>query len=288
MVADWHTLLTAWSFKPLAGLLITLLLWLYRRGLRTNYPFESPPRPKLLYFSLLILFLALFSPIHYLASRFFFMRVAQHLLVISVFVSTFMNANPFVVMYAGIPDTYRPQADHIIGKLYPILQTHFSKGVCWFIFIFSVWVWYDFSVADFTLSHPWLRNIELATMLTGAMLHWWHVTAASPKLHPRLPSFAHIGYTLAGAGPLKIPGLFFLFSIKALYSYPAAEFLGWELDPLTSQHIGGSIIWMIGGIVYTINSVRYFSRWLDGESTKPPRPLSDWDNDEVFRAPHLE
>lgn len=288
MVADWNTLLTAWSFKPVAGLLIGLMLFLYRRGVRSGYSFKSALRPKLFYFSLLVLFLALFSPIHRLASHFFFIRVAQHLLLISVFVSTFMNSDPFVVMYAGLPDAYRPRVDRFTEKIYPILEAYFTKGVCWFIFIFSVWFWYDFAIVDLTLKQPWLRNVEIGMMLTGAMLHWWHVAAASPRLHPRLPTFAHIGYTLAGAGPLKVPGLFFLFSIKALYSYPVAIFLGWELDALTSQRIGGIIIWMIGGTVYTINSMRYFSRWLDGESAKPPRPLSDWDNDEVFRAPHLE
>ena len=288
MVADWNTLLTAWSFKPVAGLLIGLALFLYYRGIQTDTPLESTPRPKLFYFSMMVLFLALFSPIHRLASHFFFIRVAQHLLLISVFVSAFMNSDPFVVMYAGISKSYRPIVDSFTKRLYPILEAYFTKGICWFLFIFSVWFWYDFSLVDLTLQYPWLRNIELAMMLTGAMLHWWHVTAASPKLHPRLPTFAHIGYTLAGAGPLKVPGLFFLFSITALYSYPTATFLGWELDALASQRIGGIIIWMIGGTVYTINSLRYFSHWLDGESSKPPRPLSDWDTEEVFRAPHLE
>lgn len=193
-----------------------------------------------------------------------------------------------MVMYAGLPKNLQLYANRLTDKLYPILKNYFTKGVCWFIFIFSVWFWYDFSVVNLTLTWPWIRNIELTTMLIGAMLHWWHVTAATPQLHPRLPAFAHMGYTLAGAGPSKIPGLFFLFSIKAFYSFPTAIFMGWEIDALTSQRVGGVIIWMIGGTVYTLNSLRYFSRWLDGETAKPPRPLSDWDTEEVFRAPHLD
>ncbi|MFK7800390.1 MAG: cytochrome c oxidase assembly protein [Anaerolineae bacterium] len=288
MDADWNTLLTAWTFKPFAAVLIGLMVALYYRGSRSEHLFESALRPQLFYFSLIVLFIALFSPIHRLASHFFFIRVTQHILLISVFVSSFMNSDPFVVMYAGLPKNFQPSADRLTERLYPILETYFTKGVCWFIFIFFVWVWYDFSIVDLTLAHPWLRNIELGTMLTGGMLHWWHVAAATPKLHPRLPAFAHMGYTLAGAGPLKVPGLFFLFAIKAFYAYPEAIFLGWEMDALANQRIGGIIIWMIGGTVYTINSMRYFSRWLDGETSKPPRPLSDWDTEEVFRAPHLE
>lgn len=288
MVADWNTLLTAWTFRPVPILLVTLGLWLYYRGSRSDYEFEKPPRPWLFNFSMIVLFIALCSSIHYLANHFFFMRVAQHILLISVFVSSFMNSDPFVVMYAGLPKSLQPRADRMTVWLYPILEKYFTKGTCWFFFIVFVWVWYDFNLVNASLTRPWLRHIENGTMLIGAMMHWWHVAAATPKIHPRLPSFAHMGYTLAGAGPLKIPGLFFLFSISVLYSYPEATFLGWELSSLASQRIGGSIIWMIGGTVYTINSARYFGSWLDTETAKPPRPRSDWDTEEVFKAPHLE
>ncbi|MEM8859496.1 MAG: cytochrome c oxidase assembly protein [Chloroflexota bacterium] len=288
MVADWNMLLTAWTFRPIVILIIFVLGWLYWTGSRSTYEFESSPRLRLFFFSLFSLFITLCSPINTLAPHFFFMRVLQHILLLSLFVSTFMNSDPFVVMYAGLPKRFTPYVDRFTDWLYPSLETYFTKGTCWFIFIMSVWIWYDFSIVDLTLTRPWLRNVELSVMLVGALLHWWHVTAATPKIHPRLPSFAHMGYTLAGAGPLKIPGLFFLFSITPLYGYSEATFLGWELDTVTSQSIGGGIIWMIGGTVYTINSARYFSRWLDTETAKPPRPLSDWDNDEVFRAPHLD
>ena len=288
MNADWNTLLTAWSLRPIPILFVICAAWLHYRGRKSGFHFETPPRPGLFRFSMIIFTLVMLSPIHFLATHFFFLRVAQHILLISVFTSSFMNTDPFLVMYAGLPKSIQPWVDKFTDWLYPILKNYFTKGACWFVFIMSVWLWYDYTIVDASMTRPWLRNLEQGVMLFGAMLHWWHVAAATPKIHPRLPSFAHMGYTLAGAGPLKIPGLFFLFSITSLYSFPVATFLGWELEPLTSQRIGGIIIWMVGGTVYTINSARYFSKWLDGETEKPPRPLSDWDNDDVFRAPHLD
>ena len=70
-------------------------------------------------------------------------------------------------------------------------------------------------------------------MTVGAGLHWWHVKAAAPRIHPRLPTFPHMIYTLAGAGPLKIPGLFILFSVTSFYAFPTVRFFGWEIEPLT-------------------------------------------------------
>lgn len=288
MVADWNIVLTAWTIRPLPWLLIFTALWLYHRGRRTEHAFEAPPRPWLFNFSMFVLFFTLSSPIHFLANHFFFLRVAQHILLISVFISSFMNSDPFGVMYHGLSKTAQTRVDRFTDWAYPIMERYLTKGTCWFVFIMSVWVWYDASIVNASIENPFIRNIEQGVMLFGAMLHWWHVAAATPKLHPRLPAFAHMGYTLAGAGPLKIPGLFFLFSISVLYAYPAATFLGFELAPLASQRIGGIIIWMVGGTVYTINSARFFSSWLEGEAAKPPRPLSDWDTEEVFRAPHLE
>ena len=288
MVADWNILLTAWTFRPIPLILIGLSLWLYHRGKDQAREEGLSPRPGLFNFSQIILLIALCSSIHMLASHFFFIRVTQHILLISVFISSFMNSDPFGVMYWGVPQSIQPIIDKMTERIYPWMERYLTKGTCWFIFILSVWVWYDFNLVDASLTRPWLRHLENGAMIFGAMLHWWHVSAATPKIHPRLPSFAHMGYTLAGAGPLKIPGLFFLFSITVMYGYPVATFLGWELEPLASQRIGGIIIWMVGGTVYTINTARHFGNWLDGESAKPPRPLSDWDTEEVFKAPHLE
>ncbi len=297
--ATWD-LLTQWRFQPLLIGTIILLVVLYVRGwpLYLQRPVEEPvlensidtPRqskPVLFTLSLIVLALALLSPIYALASQFFFMRVAQHLLVISLFPALFMHSNPFPVLIRGLPERYQQKfkaADH---PSYQWLRRLTSKGVMWFLFIGCVWLWYDETLHTWTLEYPWLRPFELFTLITAALFHWWHITGAAPRLHKKLPSFAHIGYTAAGAAPLKVPGLLLLFSLHAFYPYPTATFFGLAIDPLLSQQIGGILIWVLGGTVYSTTALRFLSQWFDMEAKKPPQPLSIWDNEDAMMAPGI-
>lgn len=289
----WSAILTQWSFRPVLLLIILLLGWLHSRGMRVSRqdPLESigeghHVRP--FYASIFVLFLSLISPVDRLGNDIFFIRVAQHILLISIFPALFMASDSLPVFYAGLPQRVQKIVDRFCLRLYPFMEQYLTKGICWLIMICCVWIWYDPALVGTLIAYPALRNLELGMMLFGAMLHWWHVNAARPRLHPRLPSFAHMGYTLAGAGPLKIPGLFFLFSISSFYPYAPINFLSFEISPLLSQQIGGAVVWLLAGTVYTFSFARFFSSWLEDEEAKPPRPLEEWDNPETFRAPHLE
>lgn len=292
-LTTWGSILVLWSFRPIFLITVCLMGVLHSRGMQAELDtsleaLRNDHKPGPFYASIFILFLALVSPIDQLANQIFFIRVAQHILLLSVFPALFMASDPLPVLYAGLPDRIQPFFDRLCVRLYGFMEKQLTKGVCWFIFIAAVWLWYDPTLLETTITRPAIRNIELTTMLVGAMLHWWHVNAAYPRIHPRLPAFAHMGYTLAGAGPLKIPGLFFLFSLTPFYSFEPINFLGNEISPLLSQQIGGAVIWLLAGTVYTFSFVRFFGSWLGVEEAKPPRPIDDLEDMERYRAPHLE
>lgn len=284
MEINWSDVWWRWQFNPVVVGLLLVMVVLYGRGLK-NIP--SGTSPKLLAASLLFLGLALLSPLHYLASQLFFMRVLQHLLLVSLFPATFMMANPLGVMMWGLPAGWqqrlRPGA---AGAEW--LKKCTPKGVMWFGFIAAVWLWYDPTLHQLTLDRPGLRWLELTTMCLTALGHWWHITAAQPRLHAPLPSFAHMGYTLMGALPLKVPGLVLLFSATPLYVYPATHFFGYAVDPLTQQQLGGMVIWLLGGTIYSSTAFRFLSGWMEKEADKPVQPLTIWDNEEQMLAPGVQ
>ena len=287
MYVDLDLLLTSWQIRPVIILLISILSYWHRRGrLRTTTP-QIAIRPWQFRASMVVLALALMSPIHTFAPHFFFLRVAQHVLLASLFPSMLMGSNGLEAVYYGLPHSIRLRLDSFATRHHDFLKMITPKGICWFIFIAAVWLAYDHTLLDLTLRYPALRVVELITICLAALLHWWHVTAAFPRLHPPLPTFAHIGYTWAGMLPLKIPGLIFLFAFLPFYDYPTATFLGFELDAHTSQQFGGIAIWLVGGLVYTSHAAKFFLAWLSIEADKPPQPMSMWDNDETLRAPGL-
>lgn len=297
------TLLNQWRIQPTVLLFLAVLVGLYLKGwpgyqrrpytkpiLDNTIDTERVSRPWLFFVSLFILALALLSPIYYLSTQFFFMRVTQHLLLISIFPALFMASNPFPVLFYGLPKGWQytiSERFDVQRPLHQKIKRLTSKGLMWFVFVGCVWLWYDETLHQLTIDYGWVRLIEVGSLVTAAMFHWWHITGASPRIHKKLPSITHFGYTLLGAAPLKIPGLFLLFSEVALYDYPSTEFLGVTIAPLLSQQIGGAVIWVLGGTVYTTTALRFLSRWFGLESEKPPQPRTTWDNDESMMAPGI-
>ena len=295
--------LDQWRMQPAVLLFLALLVGFYLKGWPhyQRRPYTKPQldnsidtvrisRPWLFFISLFILALALLSPIYYLSSQFFFMRVAQHLLLISVFPAIFMRSNPFPVLFYGLPKSWQYQITERFAAQQPLYQRIkrlTSKGLMWFIFVGCVWLWYDETLHQWTLDYPAIRIIEVLTLITAALFHWWHITGASPRIHQKLPSITHVAYTLFGAAPLKIPGLFLLFSTTVLYHYPTTDFFGVTIEPLLSQRIGGAVIWVLGGMVYSTTALRFLSHWFGQEGAKPPQPRTIWDNDESMMAPGI-
>lgn len=287
MTITLETILESWQFRPLVLLVLLTAVGLYLRGRRASPVPPDQNHPYLFLASIATLAVALLSPLHELASQLFALRVLQHLLLISLFTMLFMRSNALPVLGRGLPGGWGARVAqnsalrHSLTRLTP-------KGAMWFLFVATVWIWYDPTLHMATVTRPWLRLIELSTLLLAAALHWWHITGAAPRLHPELPLFPHIGYTMAGALPLKVPGLLLLFSVSVAYHYPAVTFLGLEIDPLLQQRAGGALIWLLGGIVYSFAGLRLFSHWLAVEEAKPPQPTSLWDNEEEMMAPGID
>lgn len=286
MTIDLTTILASWQFRPLVFVALLTAVVLYWRGRRVAPLPPEQNHPWLFGGSLLALAVALLSPLHELASQLFALRVLQHLLLISLFAMLFMTSNALPVLVRGLPRRGAFLAQN--KTLHKRLTRLTPKGAMWFLFVATVWMWYDPTLHMATVTRPWLRTIELTTLLIAASLHWWHVTGAQPRLHAKLPFFPHMGYTMAGALPLKVPGLLLLFSISVAYTYPTVTLFGLEIDPLLQQRAGGAMIWLFGGLVYSFTGLRYFSHWLSVEADKPPQPTSLWDNEEAMLAPGID
>ncbi len=288
MTVDWPFLLTGWTFRPLLLLGVALILVLYRRGLAAGERPVTPQQPRRFALSLGLLIFALMCPINALVNDFLFMRIGQHLLAISLFPATFMGSDPLPILFAGLPGPWRFSLSKLASQHQATLKNLTPKGACWFAFVAAVWLWYDPALLALTTRSPFIYDLALATMIGGALLHWWHVTAARPHLHGRLPGLTHMGYTIVGAAPLKIPGLIFLIAVVPIYSFPSGRILGYAIDPLLSQQLGGMLVWALGGIVYSSTAFGFFAGWMGREASKPEQPRTHWDNEEKLIAPHLE
>jgi cytochrome c oxidase assembly factor CtaG len=232
------------------------------------------------------LFLALFSPLHALASRYFSIHVLQRLLLIAVIPSLFFSGNPLPVLLAGLP----PQLQ---AKLIQLPQTSpravqlFAKCTgpvpIWFLFASTFWLWHDGQIDQLLLQAHWVHRLESMTLLGTAVFYWWHIMAASPRLHAPMPLLWRVGYAALGATPVKLVGLVLMFTSTAVYHYPA-EVSFYSLE-ITDQSVGAALIWAVGGMVFTWTAVLLMRSWLQAEGDKPGLPESVWSSAEMMLAP---
>lgn len=231
-----------------------------------------------------ILLLALATPLHQLASQYFSLRVAQHLLLIAWIPALLMAANPLPQLLAGLPAEWRGWLEEkrpFVAKIRPFT----NRGIAWLLFISTFWLWYDPAIHQATLLYPLLRWVEIPTLLGAALLYWWHITQAYPYWHAPLPPLARAAYTIIGATPIKIVGLILLINPQTVFLYPQTfRFSGLDIN---DYNVGSMLIWVLGGIVFSTTTILLMRGWLKTEEDKPALPIATWSSDEALAAPGL-
>ena len=290
----------AWAWQWHSGVVVVVVIaavaiyargWLHIRHTALGRARPAPPGasiPDLLLYlgGLALLVLALFSPIHTLATQFFFMRVIQHLLLIALVPCLLLVANPLPVLFRGLPLSWQKW---MIARLattstFQAKVRHLTApGTVWILFSSCVWLWYDPNIHQATLDYAWLHRLETGVLFGVALLYWWHITGAWPCLHEPLPPLVRIVYAVVGTWPVKVVGIIVLFTQTQIYNYPATiRLTGLHIS---DQSLGGIIGWVLGGIVFSATATVLMRRWLGGEDEKPALPESVWATDEAMLAP---
>ena len=279
-----------WDFCIALGLVTAV--WLYMFGWwrqpAADVHMLLPNSWRILTFAtaVLLLIAALFSPLHSLSTRYFYMHVLQRLLLVSLIPCLFLSGNPLPILQAGLPafvqDNLR-QLPHAAPRFYKILLRVTSPLPTWFLFVATFWLWHDVQIDRLVLQANWVHRFENVTLLGTAVLYWWHILATSPRLHPPLPPLWRVGYTALGAAPVKLVGFVLMFTSTAVYQYPAQ--IQFANPNITDQSFGAAIVWVVGGIVFTWTAVLLMRDWLKTEDEKPALPESTWGTEAFMLAP---
>jgi putative membrane protein len=287
----------SWQHVLGTAVLLTAAIF-YTRGWRhllhrhaaENNPSSRPPCLPCFsfYLGLLLLWVALYSPLEQWSTHYFFARVGQHLLLIAWVPAALLWGRPLVILPLGLPYSLRDEIGRWLDHLMPpsaYLTSLTHPSVVLFAFVATFWLWYDPALHSATLDHTWLRPLEKSSLLLTAGLYWWHITGSARVLHMPMLPIIRILYTLLGAGPIKLVGLILLFTDETIYSYPGTITMS-GLD-LTAQSLGGMIIWIAGGVVYSTTAAGLMRNWLGQEDEKPILPLSAWTNNKAMLAPGI-
>lgn len=241
---------------------------------------------------LVVIALALLSPIDVLGAQLFTMHMIQHLLLIMVAPPLLLVPNPMPFILWGFPPGLRRPIGRGIGRLLgsnsPFRQTLKSltaMGLTWMLWVIIIVGWHDPAAYDAALRSELIHDIEHISFFLVGMLFWWHVTGAGPRIHKQHGLVGRIAFVLSVVPPNMATGVVIAFASKPIYAYTSG-YLG--LTALADQQLGAVIMWIPGSMMYMVAALILASRLLQEEQQKPALPESKWGTEEALLAPGLD
>jgi putative membrane protein len=228
---------------------------------------------------LVILGLALMSPIDVLGGQFFFMHMIQHLLLVMIVPPLLWLASPLPFVMWGLPTVARRQVGEWLRPHSPFrrrLRALTPPGITWMLFVAAILGWHDPGAYQAALKDELIHDVEHLSFFVSAVLFWWHVIYAPPQVHKRLSRGARIAYVLSAVPPNMAAGATIAFSGQPIYTYYVGVPRLWGMSVMQDQMLGGIIMWIPGSMMYIVAALVLIARWLQAEEQKTSLAEDEW------------
>ncbi len=260
-----HVLLTDWNTSSfplfMAVLVAAVALWYLRADwvLAGKGRRWSGLRTAAFMVGLLMVEIALGSPISTLTASYFQAHVLQHLLLMVI-------APPLLAL--GAPSTLLLQTSSrktkerwlrfLHSKPFALLSHPITV---WFLYFGVMYVFFLTPFIGFAMAHMEVMDLVNLTFLFGATLYWWPVVGLDPIPRWKMGYGARM-LTLA----LGVPVEAFLGIALLNNSKPAAS-----IYTLASTHAGGGLLWVLSELFTVGALIPIFFQWMRSEDRAAAR-----------------
>jgi putative membrane protein len=265
---------TAWSLDP-SLVYVALVATLYALGSRGR---GGPRRRQALsfYASLLVIVIALCSPIDYYADELFWMHMVQHILLLTTAPALMLLGRPWPTMWRALPLKPRTRIARTITHsawVAPV-RTLARPIPAWAMFNATIVGWHIPTLYDATLTSGAVHALEHAMFFFIGLLFWARVIDPGP-LRPRLVWPARIAYAASTMVVGWMLALILATEPHAIYGYYAAlPTRPGGISALTDQQLAAGVMWVPGSAAYAITFIIGFYRWLEPDRSASPTPAA--------------
>ncbi|MEO8242925.1 MAG: cytochrome c oxidase assembly protein [bacterium] len=252
---------TSWFDDPLVAVLLAGVLALYLAGLATmlSRPHQKWPvgkaRVAAFFGALLVLALALVSPIDALAEELFSVHMFQHLLLVLAVGPLLAVSDGHLVVLRAFPLSIRRSIGRAVAGIPGIKQAAHETAAAWMavaFFIATLWFWHIPAAYDWALGNPAVHVCEHVTLIAAAVFFWRVVLTSGDR---RLsPAMAVILVTLVGVQGSFLAALI-MFAPRPLYAAYAA-------NGLDDQALAGVLMCIPASFVYLGSTIWALSRMM--------------------------
>ena len=264
----------AWNTgNPLPSLFLFAAAYLYVNGLGK---WDRPSHPvnlwhKISFFSgLLVIFLALQSPIDPLAEHYFFIHQIQHLMIRMIGPLLVLLGAPLTPMLRGLPLWLLQGGVRSLVRRGWVRHAYYrltNPVVAVGIFMGALYFWQFPLPHDTAVRNDYVHEFMHFTMLFSGFLFWWLVI--DPKPHR---SRMHYGLRVLYLGLIVLPntvlGAAITFSRGVMYQsygeFPQPIPLGAIID----QQLGGLLLWVVGDMMSIVAAGIVMVMWYQREQEK--------------------
>lgn len=251
-----------WSWQDIP-LLILIGTW-YTVGLRSLWKQAgfgngiSWRRVSAFSLGMIVLFVALVSPLDALSEELLTVHMIQHLLIVllaaPLFVlGRFALAFAWVLPARSIPRQWT-QTWHFLIRPMTASLLHAS----------AIWIWHMPRLYEASLHNEWIHFLEHASFFVTALWFWQSFSDLTANAHMGRSAKFGMGilsvFGLALASGLL--GVLIAFSPYVWYPTYLTETTRYGLTALEDQQLAGTIMWIPSGVVYLLAAVGVMARWL--------------------------
>jgi putative membrane protein len=250
---------SAWEFEP--GITIPLIVsaWLYARGARTSRGVTAT-QAVCFWCGLVVLSLALLSPLHPLGEVLFSAHMAQHEVLMLIAAPLLVVSRPLVPFLWGLPPTWRRGLGQwsktpLVAKSWQSLTAPMHA---WWLHAVALWAWHAPVLFQATLTNEWVHTAQHLSFFLSALLFWWSLFYTRSSMGHGLSVF----YVFTTGVHTGILGALLTFAPVVFYPAYTRTAPLWGLTPLQDQQIGGLIMWVPAGVVYIVVGLWMLAVWL--------------------------
>jgi cytochrome c oxidase assembly factor CtaG len=221
----------------------------------------------------LVMLLTLVGPLDFLGDDYLFSaHMAEHLIIMFIVPPLLILGLPRRVMERALAVPAVAAIERALGR----------PAVAWLIGVVVLWLWHVPTLYNAALASESVHILEHLTMMVAGTILFWPVLSTVPST--RLAGGVSLVYLFTAAVANMLLGV--LLTFAPVGAYPdymrSSDGTGtfrlirdvWGIDASQDLHIGGLLMWVVGGLVFLVALVGVFARWYREDGTNPPMEVS--------------
>jgi putative membrane protein len=206
----------------------------------------------------LVTALALASPLDAAGGVLFSAHMVQHEMLMIVAAPLLVVGTPLTVFVWATSGVWR-RAPVLMRTAARLLNVASAAPVAWVLHAAAIIAWHVPALFDAAVHHAPVHAAQHASFFGTAWLFWWGLLRGGSR---RAAYGVAVLSVFTTAVYTSVIGALLAVAPTQWYSAYSASTWSWGLSPVDDQQLGGLIMWVPGGLVYTAVGLWMFSEWL--------------------------